>query len=139
MGFSGVQEGCAAVSKTVEHASVPRVRIPYSPPLQPMGRLGCSRIRRYRIAPLNSIPWEFWVVTSWPEDSLSVRFPLVPAPSPQFEPLAGTTPLGPIAPELVPSDRAARPVTPADSASELHHQMGLNLLDSANEVSEEHS
>ncbi len=42
-GFSRVEEGCAAVSKTVEHASVPRVRIPYSPPLQPKGRLGCSR------------------------------------------------------------------------------------------------
>ena len=29
------------------------------------------------------------MVLSWPEDPLSVRFPLVPAPSPQFEPLAG--------------------------------------------------
>ncbi len=33
---------------------------------------------------------------------------------------------GTITPELVPSDRAARPVTRADSASELLHQMGLN-------------
>ena len=39
------------VSKTVEHASVPRVRIPYSPPQQPMRRLRCSRIRRCWIAP----------------------------------------------------------------------------------------
>ena len=45
-------------------------------------------------APLNSIPSGFWVVLPWPEGSLSVRFPLVPAPSPQLEPLAGTTPLG---------------------------------------------
>ena len=58
MGFSGLEEGCAAVSKTVEHASVPRVRIPYSPPLHPLGRLGRSRFRRYWIASLNSIPSE---------------------------------------------------------------------------------
>ncbi len=55
------------VSKTVECASIPRVRIPYSPPLHPMGRLESGRFRRHWTAPLNSIPSEFWVVLPWPE------------------------------------------------------------------------
>ena len=62
------------------------------------------------IAPLNSIPSEFWVVLPWPEHSRKVRFPLGPAPSPQFGRLARTTPWGPLTPELVPRTCSCREV-----------------------------
>ncbi len=38
----------------------------------PRGEWDVADLAAIGFAPLNSIPWEFWVVSSWPKDSRSV-------------------------------------------------------------------
>ena len=84
--------------------SCPASQVPY-------GGLGCSRFRHVWFEPLDSISSVVLRGSTMGRGFVECPIPASARSFTQFGPLARTTPWGPLAPELGPSDRAARPVT----------------------------